>query len=66
MGEPGDIDPLLPLLHDRQPQVRAAAAQALGVLHAAQAVAALQELTLDPYLNVRRAAAGALQLVSDH
>ncbi len=54
------VDPLIPLLKDKDSRVRAAAASALGRLHEPRAVQPLIAALGDKDADVRRAAAGGL------
>jgi HEAT repeat protein len=55
------VEPLLPLLKDRDKDVRGTTAQALGHLGDARAIQALVETLADSQTEVRRLAAAALQ-----
>lgn len=59
------VKPLMGLLNDPDPIVRAAAAQGLGTLEARSAVAALKPLLNDPVFTVRFSAAGSLFALKD-
>jgi HEAT repeat protein len=62
---PRAVKPLIGLLNDTDPIVRAAAAQGLGTLEARSAVAALKPLLNDPVFTVRFSAAGSLFALKD-
>jgi hypothetical protein len=62
---PRAVKPLMGLLDDPDPIVRAAAAQGLGTLEATDAVAALKPLLNDPVFTVRFSAAGSLFALKD-
>ena len=59
------VKPLIGLLQDPDPIVRAAAADALGTLGATSAVTSLKPLLNDPNFTVHRAAASALYALKD-
>jgi HEAT repeat protein len=61
---PAAIDPLLALLKDQKPGVRAAAAQGLGKLGDKRAIAALQTTQHDPSQQVRHSATEAIRAIS--
>jgi HEAT repeat protein len=62
---PRAIDPLIALLAEPDPILRAAAAEALGTLGATQAILQLKALLADPVFTVHLAAAGALLALKD-
>jgi HEAT repeat protein len=60
LNDPGVVPSLLPELYNERPEVRAAAARALGKLDRAKAATTLEALRFDYYAEVRRAVEEAL------
>ncbi len=60
LGEKGKVKKLVRLSTSKDPEIRAAAACALGPIHEDEAFNAIVDLVRDPELSVRRAAVIAL------